>query len=175
MRKKILVIFAISVVVLFLFSILVLNIFVPKKYKNYVFEYSNEFGLDSNLVYSIIKVESDFETNAVSKSGALGLMQLLPKTARWIAEELNEDYSKEKMFEPEVNIRYGCFYLKYLFDKFKTPEIVICAYNAGEGKVLEWIDEGNLDRDEIDYEETRNYLAKVERFYRIYNNKLINV
>ena len=79
------------------------------------------------------------------------------------------------MFEPEVNIRYGCFYLKYLFDKFKTPEIVICAYNAGEGKVLEWIDEGNLDRDEIDYEETRNYLAKVERFYRIYNNKLINV
>ena len=175
MKRKVFVIFAIIIVVLFLISGLVLNFMTPKKYKNYVIESSNEFGLDKNLVYSIIKVESDFKSNAVSKSGALGLMQLLPKTAKWIAEELNDDYSKEKMFIPEVNVRYGCFYLKYLFDKFENFEIVICAYNAGEGKVLDWIEDGKLIRDKIDFEETKNYLSKVEKFYRIYNNKLINV
>jgi soluble lytic murein transglycosylase len=148
---------------------------VPKKYKNYVFKYSNEFGLDLNLVYSIIKVESDFKTNAVSKSGALGLMQILPSTAKWIAKELGEEYLKEKMFEPETNILYGCFYLDYLFDRFGDMEIVICAYNAGEGKVLDWIENGKLERNEIDYEETRNYLAKVEKYYRIYKSKIINV
>jgi soluble lytic murein transglycosylase len=146
-----------------------------KKYKNYVVKYSDEFGLDKALVYAVIKVESDFKKDAVSKSGALGLMQILPNTAKWIAKELGEEYLKDKMLEPETNILYGCFYLDYLFDRFGDMEIVICAYNAGEGKVLDWIENGKLERNEIDYEETRNYLAKVEKYYRIYKSKIINV
>ncbi len=79
------------------------------------------------------------------------------------------------MFEPETNIKYGCFYLKYLFDKFGEQDIVVCAYNAGEGKVFDWIDNGKLQRDKIDYDETKNYLAKVEKYYKVYKSKLINV
>ena len=175
MKNKILIIFAVSVVVLFLFSFSFCFLIVPKKYKNYVVAYSDEFDLDVALVYSIIKVESDFKKDAVSKSGALGLMQILPSTAKWIADELDDDFEKENLFHPKTNIRYGCFYLRYLFDKFKDMEIVVCAYNAGEGKVFDWIENNKLNRDKIDFEETKNYLNRVERFYYIYKNKLINV
>lgn len=175
MKKKIYLIFLVSLVVLFLLSTVICYCLFSKKYKNYVVKYSDEFGLDKALVYAVIKVESDFKKDAVSKSGALGLMQILPNTAKWIAKELGEEYLKDKMFEPETNILYGCFYLDYLFDRFGDMEIVICAYNAGEGKVLDWIENGKLERNEIDYEETRNYLAKVEKYYRIYKSKIINV
>ena len=137
--------------------------------------YSEEFGIDRELVYAMIKVESDFDKNAVSKSDALGLMQILPKTAKWIASELRIEYSRDKMFDPETNIKFGCFYLKYLFDKFGEMDIVICAYNAGEGKVLEWVRDNKLEREKIDYLETKNYLSKVEKYYKVYGNKLINV
>ena len=174
MKKKILVIFAISLVILFLLSFGLSLVVFPRKYKSSVVAFSKEFNLDKALVYAIIKVESDFKKDAVSKSGALGLMQILPNTAKWIAEELDEDYSKEKMFEPSKNIEFGCFYLRYLFDKFQDSEIVICAYNAGEGKVLDWLEGGKLDRTKIDYSETKNYLRKVESFFKVYKNNLIN-
>ena len=175
MKKKIYGIFLVSVVVLFLFSCLFFVFMFPKRYENYIVEYSNEFGLEKELVYAVIKVESDFKKDAVSKSGALGLMQILPSTAKWIAKELGEDYLDEKMFEPKTNIKFGCFYLNYLFEKFDSLEVVICAYNAGEGNVLEWIENGRLEKDKIDFEETRNYLKKVEKYYRVYKSKLINV
>ena len=174
MKKKIYLIFLVSLVVLFLLSAVICYCLFSKKYKNYVVKYSDEFGLDKALVYAVIKVESDFKKDAVSKSGALGLMQILPATAKWIAKELGEEYSDENMFEPKTNIRYGCFYLKYLFDKFKKMDIVICAYNAGEGKVFDWIEGDEIVREKIDYKETLNYLVKVENFYRVYKNEIIN-
>ena len=172
MKKKIFIIFSVSLVILFFVSIVFNFVICPKKYKNYVLAYSEEYELDKFLVYSIIKTESNFDAKAVSKSNALGLMQILPNTAKWIASELGEEYSAEKMFDPSVNIRFGCFYLRYLFNKFKKMDIVICAYNAGEGAVLSWIENDELVRSEIDYLETKNYLAKVEDFYKIYSNKL---
>ena len=175
MKKKIVLIFSISLVVLFLFSVVLNLVVFSKKYKNFVVKFSDEFGLEESLVYAIIKVESDFKKDAVSKSGALGLMQILPKTAKWIAKELGEEYLEEKMFMPKFNIRFGCLYLRYLIDKFEKIDIAVCAYNAGEGKVLDWVEDGKLNRAKIDYEETRNYLARVEKFYRVYENKLINV
>jgi len=175
MKKKIFLIFSISLVILFLFSLVVNFVVFPKKYKNYVIAYSNEFNLDKALVYSVIKVESDFNPKAVSKSGALGLMQILPNTAKWIANELGENYSKELMFKPQKNILFGCFYLRYLFDKFEKMDVVICAYNAGEGKVFDWLENGELVREKIDYDETRNYLTKVENFYNVYSNKLVGL
>ena len=175
MKKKILMIFSIGLVILFLFSIVLNLVVFPKKYKNYVVAYSDEYNLDKALVYAVIKVESDFKPKVVSKSGALGLMQILPSTAMWIAEELDETYSKELMFQPQKNIRFGCFYLRYLFDKFDKMEIVICAYNAGEGKVFDWIENGELIREKIDYEETKKYLTKVENFYQAYSKRLVNL
>ena len=175
MRKKVFVIFAISIVILFLFSVILSLFAFPKKYKNHVVAFSEEFGLQKALIYAVIKVESDFNKDAVSKSDALGLMQILPKTAKWIAGELGEEYNRKNMFEPKTNIKFGCFYLRYLFDKFDEMDIVVCAYNAGEGKVLDWVENGKLNREKIDYNETKNYLERVEKYYGVYSNKLVNV
>ena len=174
MKRKIISIFGISCVILF-FVVMIFNFIIcPKKYKNYVVSYAEEYGLELSLVYSIIKVESDFRKEAVSKSGALGLMQILPSTAKWIAKELGMEYIRETMFDPGINIRFGCFYLKYLFDKFCDKDIVICAYNAGEGKVVDWLNDGKLDLSRIDYIETKNYLAKVNKYYNLYSDSFIN-
>ena len=62
-----------------------------------------------------------------------------------------------------------------LFDKFEKMDVVICAYNAGEGKVFDWLENGELVREKIDYNETRNYLTKVENFYNVYSNKLVGL
>lgn len=139
----------------------------PTKYKNYVVKYSEEFGLDKAMVYAIIKAESDFDKNAVSKSGAKGLMQIIPSTADWIATEL--DVSQYNLFDEETNIKFGCFYLKYLYKKFDNRNTVICAYNAGEGAVKTWLDDnGDIDESKIDFDETKEYLKRVNSNFRVY-------
>ena len=174
MKRKVIIIFIVSCVILFFLFFLINLIVCPKRYKNYVLVYAQEYDLEVPLVYAVIKTESDFDRQAVSRSGALGLMQILPTTAKWIAESLGEEYDKARMFDAETNIRYGCFYLRYLFDKFGDQKAVICAYNAGEGKVLDWIDEGGLNDGRIDYGETKRYLKKVSEYYNIYKNNLLN-
>lgn len=173
MKKKILTIFLVSMAILFFVACFVNFVIFPKKYKNFVVEFSEKYGLEVALVYASIKQESDFDKKAVSKSGALGLMQILPSTAKWIASELEIEYNKEIMFEPKVNIEFGCFYLSYLFKKFNDIEIVVCAYNAGETKVLEWIENGRINKNLISYPETLNYLKKVMGYYKVYKNKLV--
>ena len=147
----------------------------PLYYTEEISYASEKYGVSSSLIASVIFTESSFNPEAKSNRGAVGLMQILPSTAKWIAEELNEDYFEESLFDSKTNIRYGCFYLNYLFDKFKRMDIVICAYNAGEGKVFDWIEDGYLNRDKIDYKETKVYLNRVENFYNVYKNKLVNI
>lgn len=173
MKKKILTIFLVSMAILFFVACFVNFAIFPKKYKNFVVEFSEKYGLEVALVYATIKQESDFDKKAVSKSGALGLMQILPSTAKWIAGELETEYNKEIMFEPKVNIEFGCFYLSYLYKKFNDVETVICAYNAGETKVLDWIENGRINKHLISYPETLNYLKKVMGYYKVYKNKLV--
>ena len=167
-RKSLILFFALCVASVVLFVIF--NFVVSKKdYSEIIEKYSAEFGLEKELVFAVIKAESDFQEKAVSKSGAMGLMQIIPTTAKWIASEFGEFYEKQKMFEPETNIKYGCFYLRYLFNKFEKLDVVICAYNAGEGIVRDWLDEeGNLIYENISYEETRNYLKKVSVYLENY-------
>lgn len=142
-----------------------------KDFDDYVSKYSNVYNLEEEFVYAIIKAESDFQEKAISSSGALGLMQIIPRTGKWIADEFGEEYSKQNLLTAETNIKYGCFYLNYLFSKFKNLNVVICAYNAGEGVVRTWLDEnGNLDESKISYDETRTYLTRVQRFYDDYKN-----
>ena len=171
MKKTTPIIFIIIALGLSVVFILVNFIVFPRKYSSDIAFYAQKYGIDVALVYSIIKTESNFNSEAVSKAGALGLMQLLPLTASWIAEQLGEDYSDENLFIPQKNIEYGCFYLRYLFDKFNNLDIVICAYNAGETAVRNWIDNiKKLDESKIDFAETKNYLKKVRFFMRIYSS-----
>lgn len=165
----------VSIIILFFVAVIVNCCVLPRKYKNLVVSNCEKYELEPALVYATIKQESDFDAQAVSKSGALGLMQLLPRTAKWIAGELEIEYSDEMMFEPKYNIEFGCFYLRYLFDKFSDVSTVICAYNAGEGKVLDWIEDGKLNEDLIDYAETRTYLKMVRGYYNAYKNFKIGI
>ena len=86
----------------------------PVKYNSEILLYSAENDLDPKLVASLINVESSFEANSKSSSGAIGLMQIMPKTGEFVAEMLNEEFSEQKLYEPKTNIKYGCKYLKYL-------------------------------------------------------------
>ncbi|MGA1839123.1 MAG: transglycosylase SLT domain-containing protein [bacterium] len=118
---------------------------------------SRVFNIDSNLIRAIIKVESNFNTRAVSRAGAKGLMQLMPKTA------YKMDVSDP--FNPEENIFGGVKYFKYLLDRFDNNlEISLAAYNAGETAVLKY---GGIPK----YRETRQYVKKVLKQYSYYKSK----
>ena len=170
MKKRLIIIFSIILVIVSVLFILFNVILYPKKYKNLVGFYSEKYDLDIALVYSIIRVESDFNEKAVSPSGAKGLMQIMPSTAKWIAKELGETYDENMLFDPNKNISFGCFYLQYLKQRFSDINAVICAYNAGETIVKNWLDEnGNLIENKIAYTETKNYLKRVKGYYRVYS------
>lgn len=134
-----------------------------RKFDTAVSRYSSEFGVNESLVYAVMKTESNFDPSAKSRVGASGLMQLTPETFVDIAERLAyEDPSALDINDPETNIRYGVLYLSWLFEIFDSEKAVIAAYNAGPGRVLDWIeDDPELNR--IPIGETRIYVAKVQR------------
>lgn len=155
----------------------------PVQYASLIHRYADEYRLDPNLVIAVIKTESDFHIDAVSPMDARGLMQILPETAEWIAKELDEQdsYQLEDLFEPDTNVRYGTFYLRYLIDHFKNQDLAIAAYNGGMGNVTNWIDEDTITREggnleQIPIDETRDYVHKVntnrEMYERLYGNQL---
>ncbi len=150
----------------------------PRKYSEYVQKYSLEYNVPEALIYATIKVESNFEPNAVSSAGAKGLMQILPETFLWLTgdEHLGEHLSVGDMLDPEVNIRYGTYYLKYLHQKFdRNLTTVSAAYNGGEGNVIKWLadkkyadGEGGLRDYPDEFLETENYVAKIKKNLEMY-------
>lgn len=144
----------------------------PVKYVKIVDKYAFEYNLDRNLLYSIMKNESGFSKNAVSEKNAVGLMQITPETANWIAEEMNiESFS---LSDPETNIKFSCWYVNYLCSSFETVETAVAAYNAGEGTVKKWLNDGRYSNDgvilnDIPYNETKKYVSNVISAYNIYN------
>ncbi len=171
MKKLVLILFSIITVIAVILFIIFNFVVTPKKYNYYVEKYAEKYSLEPELVYAIIKVESNYDKNAISSAGAMGLMQIIPKTGAWIAGELNENFSKEELINEETNIKYGCFYLNYLFSKFNSLDAVICAYNAGETVVRGWLNEtGEVDENKITYAETKNYYKKVLEYYNTYKN-----
>ncbi len=146
----------------------------PQKFKKEVLKYSRQYNIDENLVFSIIEVESDFNPNAKSHKNALGLMQITLETGRYIAGLLNEkDFTEDKLFNPEINIKYGCFYISKLYKTFDgDTDCMLAAYNGGEGNVRKWLKLANnnkLDIDNIPFVETKIYIKRVKFIYKIYN------
>lgn len=150
----------------------------PKKYSELVTKYSQEYNIPEDVIYATIKVESDFDPNAVSSVGARGLMQMMPSTFKWLTsdEHLGEHLLPIMLFDPEVSIRYGTYYLKYLYTKFDHNwDTVAAAYNGGEGNVAKWLaDErysdgkGNLTDFPDEFSETENYVKKIAKERRNY-------
>lgn len=146
----------------------------PAEYSDIVEKYSEKYDISEDLVYAIIKTESNFSKDAVSHAGANGLMQLTDETALWIAEMLNiENFSIESVSDPETNINLGVWYISYLIKEMKNTDLAILSYNAGINKVKSWINDGIIDKngisiEKIPYRETKIYLTKVKLYRKVY-------
>ena len=148
----------------------------PLSYKDWIEHYAGENNLEPAFVAAIIMNESSFRPHAESSVGASGLMQLMPDTAQWIAGKLDESYSFERMKDPETNIRYGCWYLGFLAQRFQgDPVSVACAYHAGQGEIQGWRSQpgmlnenGGLILDKIMEGPSKNYARKVTEDYGVY-------
>lgn len=142
-------------------------------YSEYVEKYANEYNVDKNLVFAIIKAESNFDEDAKSYRGAVGLMQLMQTTAEEIAPKINLDINEENILEPDININIGTKYISMLIQKYENVGLAVAAYNAGSGNVDSWIENKTLSQDGSDLEnvpftETNNYVRKILRDYEIY-------
>lgn len=131
-------------------------------------------GLDPYLVTAVIKAESNFQPDAKSPVGAVGLMQIMPKTGEWLAARGGFDFDEEMLKEPEYNIRLGCQYLRFLLDYWQWDVYkAVASYNAGQTNVSRWLDEGTWDGSsdnlaDIPFNETQNYVNKVFSIYQEY-------
>lgn len=149
----------------------ILKRFYPIYYEESIKKYSIKYGLDPYLIYSIINVESKFNAFAKSSKGAIGLMQITPNTGEYISRLIGDKkFKMDILYNPETNIRYGCFYVSKLFSDFNGDlDCVLAAYNGGEGNVRKWLKEGNLKVKDLPFKETKNYIYKVKRNYKLYN------
>jgi len=145
----------------------------PIKYSEYVELYAKEYKVDKELIYAIIKAESNFEAQAKSTKSACGLMQLMQPTAEEVARKINVIIDENTILEPKVNINLGTKYISILIEKYENISLALAAYNAGSGNVDKWIADGILkingsDIENIPYKETNNYVRKILRDYKIY-------
>lgn len=157
----------------------------PLKYAEEIWISAKENELSPYLVASMIRVESNFQRDAISPKGATGLMQLMPSTAVWVAEQKGITLDEDKLTDPVINIALGTYYFRTLFEKWgKVP--ALAAYNAGRGNLEKWLNEGIWDgswdrRGDIPFYETQDYVRKViilEKWYNylyshIYSRELV--
>ncbi len=147
----------------------------PIKYQEYVERYADEYGLDKYLVYAFIKTESGFDPEAVSGTGARGLMQLMEITFDWVKFRLGDgdEITYDDMFDPETNIRYGAYLVGFLMKKYEDIDTAAAAYFSGVGEVGDWLENSEYSSDgvHLDRIPSRNaahYVNKINDAYGVY-------
>lgn len=145
----------------------------PLHFTPLIIHYSQQAGIDPVLVAAVIKVESAFRKEAISAKGAMGLMQIMPETAAWLALEKGQETLEIDLLQPETNVDLGVYYLQSLLDTFPTQCAALAAYNGGPTNVKRWLNDGVWDgswanSQQIPFGETRSYVRKVELMRRIY-------
>ena len=145
----------------------------PMRYEQIVRGHAHHYDLDPALLAAVIYQESKFRAHARSKSGAIGLMQLLPATAEGIAVHTGGTrFQLSDLYDPEINVRYGAWYLHHLMQKYGDERTALAAYNAGQDNVDRWRRQGVG----IQFPETRAYVARVEElkgtYRRAYGSEL---
>jgi soluble lytic murein transglycosylase len=139
----------------------------PLKYEQIVRGHARNYQLDPALLAAVIYQESKFRPDARSESGAIGLMQLQPETAKGIAIRTGGSrFQTSDLYVPEINVRYGSWYLRHLLDKYEDEETALAAYNAGQRNVDEWRAQGKG----IQFSETRAYVDRVEHLKGVYHD-----
>jgi soluble lytic murein transglycosylase len=137
----------------------------PLEYEHMIRVHAGNHDLDPALLAAVVYVESRFDPNATSAAGAIGLMQLLPDTAKGIALRTGGDrFVVADLRNPEINIRYGSWYLDHLREQYGDTSVALAAYHAGPGNVDHWREEGLG----IPFSETREYVSEVERLRKVY-------
>ena len=137
----------------------------PLHYEQIVRGHAKNYNLDPALLAAVIYQESKFRADAKSSSGAIGLMQLRPQTAEGIAIRTGGTHFRvSDLYNPEINVRYGSWYLRHLLDKYGDERDALAAYNAGQRNVDEWRAEGK----DIQFPETRAYVDRVEHLKGVY-------
>lgn len=146
-----------------------------RPYKDIVYVKSSKYGVDPLLIYSIMKAESKFDSQAISPSGAKGLMQIMNKTGTWGAEVCGiSNFAPDQLFNPEINIEIGTWYIAKLLSQYEgNIDTALAAYNAGSGNVAKWkantaysLDGKTIHR--IPFKETDNYIKRVNFNYWVY-------
>lgn len=143
----------------------------PLSYTAQIRGYARIYHLDPALVAAVVYEESRFQPSTRSSAGAVGLMQLLPSTARGIAERTGGTHFNPAtdLLNPDLNVRYGCWYLHHLMQHFHRVSLALAAYNAGEANVDAWIRHTRHGRPvEIPFATTRDYVADVQRVQKLY-------
>ena len=183
---KLIIVIASVLVLILLFRVFnVYNLlqkqFYKQEYSEYVNKYAEMNDIDPMWIYAIIKVESNFDKNATSGSGAKGLMQLMDSTAIEISKHINlENFESDMLYDPEINIMLGTRYFVELLDRYDgNYYLAIAAYNGGIGNVDNWISKGIIDIDgsnieNIPYKETNMYVRKSVKAYNMYR-ELYNI
>ncbi len=152
-------------------------------YQQDIITYADKNKVDPFLIAAIIKNESGFKHQAVSHVGAVGLMQIMPETGRWIASQMGlSNYQDSDLYTTRTNIRMGCWYVGELDEEFQhNLPLVLMAYNAGRGQVHEWMEKNGWDYafqdvDAIPYDESREYVKRVikdrDKYYLLYKDKI---
>lgn len=178
-KKIFIIIIAILIIVVFLgiFKNKILKIIYPKTYKEIVSLYSEKYNVEENLVFALIKAESNFNSEAVSHRDAIGVMQIMEETAKDVVNKnsikIENENIKQELLKIDNNINIGTKYLSTLLEKYKNKEIAVAAYNAGIGTVDGWIQKEIIksdgsDIENIPYKETNNYVRKILRNYKLY-------
>lgn len=137
----------------------------PLEYEHIIRDYAGQHDLDPDLLAAVVYAESRFDPNASSEAGAIGLMQLMPETAQFIARKTGgTSFVLADLRDPEINIRYGAWLLDYHRDRYGDERTALAAYHAGPGNVDEW----RRNDAEIVFPETQAYVREVERVRRVY-------
>ncbi|MCI8272633.1 MAG: lytic transglycosylase domain-containing protein [Clostridia bacterium] len=176
MKKKLLIVIIIIAIIIIAVAIgnkQMMKIIYKKDYSEYVSKYAQEYNVEEELIYALIKAESNFNASAKSNKNAKGLMQLMYSTAQEVADKQGIEITEENIMEPDLNINIGTKYISNLLEKYKCIEVALAAYNAGSGNVDKWIREGIIkpdgtDIENIPYKETNMYVRKILRDYKIY-------
>ena len=146
----------------------------PVLYVDQIRAAAQENSIPAPYIAAVIMAESSYDPNAVSSVGAQGLMQIMPETGEWISGKLDDEYTPTRMFDPDVCIRYGAWYLGFLMDRYDGDmRCATAAYHAGQGTVDGWLADPTYSADgstltQIGYDSTRRYVSRVMALYEYY-------
>jgi soluble lytic murein transglycosylase len=146
----------------------------PLKYLPFIKAASSKYGIKPSAVCAVIHAESRFAEKALSPKGAAGLMQITMPTAQWVAGKIGMEFNDSDIFDPEINITIGCWYLSWLMERYDNADVVSAAYNAGSGNVDKWLVNAEYSSDgetlrKIPFKETNDYVHRVRMNKKIYD------